>query len=212
MEQVLLSTAYLGAIQYFSKFQMYDKVVIEQFETYPKQTYRNRCSILAANGPLDLTIPVIKTNGNNTTIKNIKIDYSTRWQSNHWRSLVSAYNSSPFFEYYAPEIEPFYKLRFENLLDFNLQMTKTLLDLLDIQVEIELTAEFEKNIYNCTDFRNAIHPKPHKNLADSIFKIKEYTQCFSNEHGFVPNLSIVDLLFNLGPESGTFLEGCCILD
>jgi hypothetical protein len=108
MQSILLSTAYLGPVSYFSAISRADKVIIEQFDSYHKQTYRNRCSILGANGPLDLVIPVVKASITKTMVKDVRIDYATRWQSIHWRSLFSAYNSSPFFEYYADAFSPFY--------------------------------------------------------------------------------------------------------
>jgi hypothetical protein len=210
MQKVVLATAYLGPIQYYTKFLLFDEVKIEQHETYPKQTFRNRCRIMGANGPLDLTIPVIKVNGNHTMVKDIQIDYSTRWQANHWRSIISAYNSSPFFEYYCADFEFFHTKKFHFLIDFNQQLNEVVLDLLELEHNISLTESYEKNYAEHIDLRNLIHPKPSKELVDDAFASVRYSQTFSEKVDFYPNLSIIDLLFNQGPDSLTVLQKCIV--
>lgn len=209
MQKVILSTAYLAPIQYYTRFLLFDEVKVEQYDTYQKQTYRNRCRILSANGPLDLTIPVIKVNGNHTIVRDIRIDYSTRWQANHWRSIISAYNSSPFFEYYSSDFEPFYTNNFRFLIDFNQQLNNVVLDLLELANNVSLTDSYEKNYSIHTDLRNSIHPKTKKISSDEAFVV-EYSQTFNDRVGFCPNLSIIDLLFNQGPDSLTILQKCIV--
>jgi hypothetical protein len=201
MQEVILSTAYLGPIQYFTKFLLASWVKIEQYDTYQKQTYRNRCRILGANGPLDLTIPVIKTFGNHTMVKDIRIDYTTRWQINHWRSICSAYNSSPFLEYYIDDFQPFYHRKCDFLMDFNQQLLEVVLELLELDLTVDLTDAFEKEYLQSRDFRNTIQPKTAKEFLDGAFLPYEYTQTFSERLSFSPNLSVIDLLFNQGPEA-----------
>jgi hypothetical protein len=205
MKQVILSTAYLGPVSYFSVLAQSTHVLIEQYDSYHKQTYRNRCRILAANGPLDLVIPVVKNSGNKTLVKDVQIDYSTHWQSNHWRSLISAYNSSPFFEYYAHLLEPFYNRKWKFLIDFNGELTKLVVELLQIELNVSLTDSFEKICNHEVDLREAISPKQAFSTNGEPFIFAGYTQTFSEKFGFIPDLSVVDLLFNCGPDSERIL-------
>lgn len=194
--EISLSTAYLGPIQYFTKFLM-GEVVIEKHESYSKQSYRNRCRIVAANGIENLTIPVIKPNGNNTLVKDVLIDNSRKWQQQHWRTFVAAYNKTPFFEYYADDFALLYEKEVGFLVDFNDALLKLVLSSINIEASYSYSKTYNKEIQN--DFRELIHPKVMN--SDTAFKNVEYFQVFKSRHGFVPNLSIVDLLFNCGPES-----------
>jgi len=206
-KDILLSTAYFAPIQYYSKFLNADKVYIEQFENFIKQTYRNRCVILGGNGPIQLIVPVVKGRGPKILIKDLKISYDTDWQRNHWRTIFSAFNSSPFFEYYKDDIQPFFEKKHQFLLDFNLKIHDTICELLEIQNSAVLTDDFEKVPTGTLNLRECISPKI-KTQTDSHFQAIEYTQVFSEKLGFVPNLSILDLLFNEGPNSYSILEEC----
>ncbi len=199
---VILSTAYFGPVEYFGAILNTRKILIEHEETYVKQSYRNRCSIDGAGGRLDLTIPVIKANGNHTQIKDIRISNSEKWQLNHWRAIKSSYNHSPFFMFYQDDIEPFYSKKFDFLIDFNYQLLTTLLNVLSHNVRIEFTTHFKKPMtYGISDLRYSIHPKTQPEVA-----FPRYTQVFENNHGFISNLSIIDLLFNMGPDSKNYLK------
>ena len=204
-ESVILSTTYLGPIYYYSSFFLSYPVFIEKHENYLKQSYRNRCLIYGANGPLTLVVPVQRGSFHKTAINELKIDYDTNWQANHWRSITSSYKSAPFFEFYIDDLIPFYQQRFRYLIDFNTSLMKIFLGHLDIKQEFSFTKSFKKQYPSkMLDFREKIHPK--KMFLDPWFKNFEYTQVFSPKHGFIPNLSILDLLFNLGPESTEFLK------
>ena len=203
---ILLSTAYFAPIRYYSKLVTYPEIYIEQHENFVKQTYRNRTLILGANGPIPLIVPVEKGRGPKIRIKDIRIAYDEEWQRNHWRTIFSAYNSSPFFEYYADEIEPFFRKKHEFLFDFNQQITEAILEILEVPAQLNLTEEFEKTPENCLNFRDQISPKIHKTAEDPNFVSPEYTQVFSEKFGFVPDLSILDLLFNEGPSALGLLE------
>jgi hypothetical protein len=160
MQKIIVPTTYLGPIYFYAKALTASEIWIEQHDTYMKQTYRNRCNILGANGKLALSIPIVKTNGTKTLTKDIHIDYSTHWQANHWRSICSAYNSSPFFEYYAPEFAMFYERQFKFLIDFNLRILETTFDLLGFKTKpIITTPEYLKIYSEGTDFRDIISPK-----------------------------------------------------
>lgn len=201
---VLLPTAYLPSIQWFVYVVKAGRVFIEQHETYPKQTYRNRCEIAAANGKLSLTIPVVKVFGNHTKTHEISIADYEKWQLLHWRALTAAYANSPYFLYYQDELKPFYTGTNNNLLKFNLELTAKLMNLLGIKKSFELTSTFELKPANVLDLRNEITPKK----PFSLFPLPAYWQVFQERNGFYPGLSVVDLLFNLGPESIDVLEGC----
>ena len=204
---ILLSTAYFPPVQYYAKIISSTEAYIEQFENFQKQTYRNRCVILGGNGPVSLVVPVVKGRGPKTLIKDLKISYDTEWQRNHWRTIFSAYNSSPFFEFYKDDIKPFFEKRHNNLLDFNLSIHENLCELLEVETTAVLTEDFEKVPPETLNFRERISPK-NKTLPDPAFQAQSYTQVFSERFGFVPKLSILDLLFNEGPNASSVLEAC----
>lgn len=203
--KILLSTAYFAPIQYYSEYLKAEKVYIEQFENFIKQTYRNRCVILGGNGPIQLIVPVVKGRGPKILIKDLKISYDTDWQRNHWRTIFSAFNSSPFFEYYKDDIQHFFETKHKFLLDFNLNIHETICGLLEIENNTVLTDDFEKVPEETLNFREMISPK-NKMQTDPYFQPKKYTQVFSDKFGFVPNLSILDLLINVGPNSYSVLK------
>lgn len=203
-QSVLLSTAYLAPIPYYACLMHAPQIFVEQHEHYHKQTYRNRCRIVAANGVMDLSIPVVTCN--NQDIRKVEIDYSKPWQRQHWLSLEAAYRSTPFFEYYQDDLKPFYQQQdIKYLFDFNAQMQQTICDLIDLHPQTVLTQDFVLPAFSASsaevlDLREAIHPK--KNLPESLgYRSQKYTQVFEQQLGFVVDMSIVDLLFNLGPES-----------
>lgn len=205
---ILLSTAYFAPVRYFSKLAAYLEIHIEQHEHFIKQTYRNRTVILGANGTIPLIVPVEKGREQKIKIKDLRIAYDEDWQRNHWRTIFSAYNSSPFFEYYADDLEPFFRKKSVFLFDFNQQITGTILEILEIPTQLILTESFEQIPDNCANFRKKISPKAHLNADDSNFTAQPYTQVFSEKFGFIPDLSILDLLFNEGPSANTVLMNC----
>lgn len=199
---ILLPVLYLGPVEYFSAINAQESVVkLERFEHFPKQTYRNRVSIHAPNGKLDLIIPVKKGANNHSMIKDVRISYEADWQRLHWRSFQTAYRSSSFFEFYEDDFAPFYHEKTEFLYDFNLQLLELCLNLLKIKIKLEDTAEYNKNPVDYQDLRTSIHPKN----EEAVASLNPYFQVFSERNGFIPNLSIIDLLFNQGPQSKQFL-------
>lgn len=199
---VLLEIQYLPSIQYFSKLTSGEPVFIEQWEHYQKGTYRNRCHIAAANGLTRLTIPLIKGKNEQQSIREVRIAYYEPWQRQHWQSIRSAYSNSPFYEFYADALQPFYEKTFPFLFDFNLELLQTLLKLLRIEVTLQLTdAYVDEAPDGWTDLRNAIHPKPHLQKPDPDFTPKPYHQVFEDRYAFLPNLSMLDGLFCLGAEA-----------
>lgn len=203
MSEILFSTAYLPPIEFFKNMMEHNHIIIEQYETYPKQTYRNRCEILSANGKLSLTIPVIKINGNHTLTKDVEISYSTNWQKIHWRAIESAYNNSPFFIYYSDLFYPFYEKKNKYLIDYNNELLELILKILKVNTKFSLSAKYEKQPIQTIDLRDTIHPK--KNIVTLEKKYQAYNQVFLDKFGFISNLSIIDLLFNEGKFCKDFL-------
>ncbi|MCY1722476.1 WbqC family protein [Prolixibacteraceae bacterium Z1-6] len=205
MESILLSTAYFAPVHYYARFIHHPEVYIEQFEHFTKQTYRNRCTISGGNGLISLVAPVVKGRGPKTLIKEVQLSYDMDWQRNQWQTIVSAYNSSPYFEYYQDELQPFFEKKFKFLLDYNLQIHETICNFLEVNNMIKLTNDFEEVPEGTLNFRDVISPK-NKTKSDTAFQPVEYTQVFTEKFGFLPNLSILDLLFNEGPNAYTLLE------
>ena len=204
MTTSLLSSAYCAPIQWFQKLNRYDAVVIEQHDNFLKQTFRNRCVIATANGTQTLTIPVEKSDGDKCLMRDIRISDHGNWRRLHWNALATAYGDSPFFDYYVDDLRPFYEQRFAFLLDFNMQMTAKLCELLDITPNISLSEEYVKDVESSVDdFREVIRPK--HPMPDADFIPKPYYQVYAQRHGFIPNLSILDLLFNMGNEAVFYL-------
>jgi len=209
MTTALLQTTYFGPIQWYQKLYRYDRVIIEQYDSYQKQTYRNRCVIATANGVQALTVPVEHADDKILT-KDLRISDHNQWRRVHWNALQSAYSESPFFDYYADDLRLFFEQKYEFLIDFNEAIRQKVCELIDIHPNVSYSTEFtsDSNTQTATsihqpsdiaDFRaviNAKHPLP-----DADFTPKSYWQVFQHKHGFLPNLSILDLLFNMGTES-----------
>jgi len=199
--EALLSTTYFGPIQWYQKLYRAEHVEIEQWESFQKQTYRNRCLIATTNGIQALTFPIER--GTSPLIKDIRISDHGNWRHLHWNALQSAYGESPFFPYYQDDIRPFFEQRWTFLLDFNEEIRQKMCELIDIQPKVSFTDGFKADGLWFNDYRTAINPKHPEPDAD--FTPKPYYQVYQQKHGFLPNLSILDLLFNMGPESIFYL-------
>lgn len=185
---MILSTTFFGPISWYEQLaRTTEPVFIEAHENFQKQTVRTRCRIATANGVQTLSVPV---NGSGS-IRDIHISDHNNWRHLHWQALSSAYGSSPFFEYYADDIAPFFEKKWDSLFDYNLEITCKMCELLDLRKEIQLTDSYQGS---AIDLQQKVDSKP-------------YYQVFQSRHGFLPNLSILDLLFNMGPESVLYLHG-----
>lgn len=217
MTQALLSSAYFAPIQWYQKLNRYDKVWVEACENFTKQTYRNRCLIATTNGVQALTVPVerpssvtssgVGVSSNKCLMKDLRISDHGNWRHLHWNALMSAYGESPFFEYYVDDMHPFFEKKWTFLYDFNMEICAKMCELIDIQPTIASTKEYiptdSQRLGGVEDFRDAIRPK--RPLPDASFSPTRYCQVYERRHGFIPNLSILDLLFNMGNESVLYL-------
>jgi hypothetical protein len=200
---LLLSTSYFPPIWYFEKIFHSETLTLEAHEHFVKQTIRNRCHILSPNGIQSLIVPVVHQNRFSIPIKEIRISNEISWQQQHWRSLCAAYRRSAFFEFYQDDLAPFYERKKDFLFDFNLELMHFVIDKLKFKVEINLTTEFyPPGKINPDDGRKAC------DIGNSLSPEKdfEYPQVFGYKNGFVPGLSIVDLLFSMGPASANYLK------
>lgn len=197
--KVLLPLFYLPPISWFSVFLQHDaEVTLEQFENFPKQTYRNRTVIYGANGKLALIIPVLH-NGKKT-INEIEVSQRENWQKLHWKSIKNAYQSSPYFEFYEDQLAQIFTFETQSLFQFNLNALQIIQKILKTEKAYSLNEEFKKTPAE-VDFRNKFSAK-----KESEFEMEEYYQTFSDKLGFEKDLSILDLICNKGPESLTYLR------
>lgn len=199
----LLSSTYFGPVQWYQKLNR-RKCVVERHDNFVKQTYRNRCIIATANGTQALTVPVERSGDAKCPMCDVRVSDHGNWRHLHWNALVSAYGDTPFFEYYADDVRPFFERRWRFLLDMNTDIMHTMCQLLDIRPDVAFTDGFaDAYAMGCDDMRDAIRPK--HPLPDPSFEPRPYYQVRAAKFGFMPNLSILDLLFNEGPEAVLFL-------
>lgn len=195
--KVVLGSAYWPNIQYLYYILNAESVQIDLYEHYQKQTFRNRSSILSANGKLDLTVPVKKWK-DRATVKSIEISYAEDWQKQHWRSITSAYKNSPYFDFLEDELRSFYETEHQYLHEYNAEQLKWVMKAFRLKKEINYSDKYI-DVSSELDLREEIHPK--KEVSDKTLKElleKPYYQTFSEKMGFVPNLSVLDLIFNEG--------------
>ena len=194
--QIILPTSYFGPIPYYSILVKSDDYVLEKHENFIKQTVRSRCIINSSSGKLNLSIPRSRKNSSKTKIKDIRICYNEPWQKIHLRSIITCYNSSPFFDYYKEKISKIFDVKEKFLIDFSLKSHLLVMDFLKLNQNINYTKVFEI-INNSTDYRNY-----------DFFSKKDYKydQVYFTKNDFIKDLSVLDLIFNLGPESIDFLK------
>ncbi len=205
MNAVVLTSAYLGPVQYFTKLYAAPRVVEERADHYVKQTYRNRCLIAGPDGPLALTLPVERS-GPRTATRDVRLSDHGNWRHTHWNALESAYENSPYFPYYADDFRRIYTQRYTFLVDFNEALRELVCELLSLQPCLSISTDYvDAQAEGLDDYRETIRPKADFRL-DPHFCPAPYYQVFSARTGFLPNLSIADLLFNMGPESRLVLR------
>lgn len=195
MNTAVIELPYLPNVIWFRNFLKHENISIEQQENFVKSTFRNRCEIAGANGRQKLSIPIVGGRDHHQLYKNVRIDNSVPWQKVHWQSIRSAYGNSPFFEFYNERFYPFYVKEFEFLFEFNHQLLKTLLNILKTEKVFALTSVFEKQPENVIDIRR----------EKEVEITKRYYQPFEERNGFLSNLSVIDVIFNLGPQAKEYL-------
>jgi hypothetical protein len=194
-----MTPAYLAPISHWAQI-INGKIIWDIYQNFNKQTLRNRTFIHSPNGVLKLTIP-IKHSKKKFILKNALIENDFEWQKDHWKSIESAYRSSPFFIYYQDSIKEIYSKKYKKLLDFNIDLIKLVCGWLEMSFDFNLTKDYKKNYITEKDLRNLT-----ENKVSDLYNVKKYTQVFSNKNGFINNLSIIDLIFNEGPNSISFLK------
>jgi hypothetical protein len=198
---ILIHPHYLPNISHFFLLVNSKKIVFEINDNFLKQTYRNRTYICGANGKLLLSVPVIHSQKNRKIFKDVKISYDKDWLSHHWKSIEISYRRSPFFEYFEEKLICLYKKREKYLVDFNLKSINILFEMLQIDLEYDFTNSYQENYSSISDYRiNS------ENFNSNDIKIDKYTQVFQSKHGFINNLSVLDLIFNEGPNAINFLK------
>ena len=205
MNMVLLNTAYFPPISYMARIKASRQVHVEQHEHYGKQSYRNRCDILTANGVISLTVPVKKGAQLKTLTKEVQVDYDTPWQREHFRGIESAYKKSPYYDYYIDSLHDFFERKERYLIDLNEKILQQLLELISMERPLLRTSDYIRHPEDCPDFREVIHPKASRRIREDDYIPKPYYQTFAERFPFTPNLSILDLLFNTGPEASLFI-------
>mgnify|MGYP005648279045 CR=1 FL=1 len=198
---ILLNPTYFANILHWSAIVKSKQVNFEVCDSYQKQTYRNRTHIYGENGRLALSIPIIYSQNNRQMYRDIKIYNNDRWQSLHWKSLVSAYGTSPFFEFYKDDIEPLFHTKQVFLMDFNFKCFEIIQHCLDMEIDYFKTTSYEKEITQIKDMRSCTSVRKEKQ-----YNFLKYTQVFEKKCGFISNLSILDLLFNEGPNTVIYLN------
>ena len=201
-EVLIIPAILFGPINLYKALHKNNHLMIEIFESYPKQSFRNRYLIGGPNKIQALTVPIIKINGNHTKSKDVEIDYSTNWIAQHLKSLNTAYSASPFYQFYIDYIAAEFNTKHIKLLDLNLAMFKLINKWLSLDITYDLSSDFIKETEDILDLRKYLNQKN----TWYIKNCEEYLQCFSDKFSFRPGLSIIDLLFNLGPESSLFIK------
>ena len=198
---IILHPTYFPSIASFVSIAKANNLTFEVCDNYQKQTYRNRIFIYGANGKIPLTVPVIYSQKNRQLYKDINISEDTNWQDLHWKSIQSAYSSSPFFEFYQDDFQPLFCKKYQYLLDFNFKCLEIVYDSLELPFEFETTKVYQPTITDLLDYRFLV-----ENRKELEQPFKPYVQVFDDKHGFIPNLSILDLIFNEGPNAMMYLE------
>lgn len=212
MKTALLSTAYFGPIEYYVRLFSYERILIDPYEHYLKQTYRNRCIIAAPDGRQPLTVPIERRDASHTPVGQILLSSHNDWRHQHLHALRTAYDGSPYYQFYIDDIADVLFRPYTHLFELNEALRVTIQDMISIQPAVERTTQYlspdAAAQLGYDDYRHLISPKTHSARTD--LEPAKYHQVFEQTLGFLPNLSILDLLFNQGPESILYLRDCIV--
>ena len=210
-ERILIETQYFPSVQFFTKWMSGAEIVIEAHENYQKRSYRNRCHIMSPFGFYPLSVPLKKGKNEQQKITDTVISYAENWQLKHWRAFQNYYQKSPYFEHYEHIIEPIFHGNHRYLFDLNMDILEILKKVLDLDNVISTSKTYEKSPEPIIgDFRNKIHPR--SKFEDHSFLPKSYPQVFEYKYGFLENLSVLDLIFNCGPEARLVIRDSILKD
>lgn len=201
MNTILLHPTYFPSIETMCHIVNADKIVWEIHDNYQKQTYRNRTYIAHSNGKLLLNIPVKHISGIRQKTHGVQVETAVNWQKQHLKSIQTAYRTSPFFEFYEDDILPLFTEPVTNLMNFNFKIFEFLTEIIGFKAEASTTLKYEENPEDVHDLRRLVNAK-----RPTPFEAVPYTQVLEASHGFLPNLSILDLIFNEGPNTLTHLK------
>ena len=193
---ILIHPNYFPNIHQFTQIIKADNILFEASDNYQKQTFRNRTYIYGANGKLGLFVPVIHSHNNRELFKDVKISYDSNWMDLHLKSLQSAYRSSPYFEYFEDNFIKLYSEKEKFLVDFNIKCIKLISNLLDLNLNYKISNEYVEKTNDIIDLRGLSNARKEKKI-----ETPKYIQVFESKHGYLNNLSIVDLIFSEGPNS-----------
>jgi len=200
---LLIELHYLGSVDYFQMLLNAESICFESQEHYLKGSYRNRMHIATPQGVMRLSIPLVKGKNSQTPIRDVCIAYDENWQLQHWRGIKAAYGKSPFFEFYSDELKAFYDKKTKFLFDWNWALFEWIRETMALELSGTFSMEYTKHGEHPNDYRNRFLPKSEIQLPSS--NSKRYSQVFEDKTGFLPNLSIIDLLFCTGPEALLYL-------
>jgi len=201
---IVIESQYIPPISYFALLVKGDPVTIDVYEHFVKGTYRNRCHICGANGLLRLSVQLEKGKHQRRAMNEVTLSYEHNWQRLHWQSIEAAYRRSPYFEYYEDDFYPLFERKYDSLVELNDTFLNWFIDTLALTVTVLHSKAYVSEIVDeHKDMRSSIHPNPAKSAI--TFTGNVYEQVFANKLEFIPDLSILDLLFNLGPRAKDYL-------
>jgi len=205
---ILIESTYAGPIAWYQLLFKAEAVTFDQHEHFVKASYRNRCRIASPNGVLTLSVPIENGRNKQQVINDVRIHNTQSWQSLHWQSICTAYRRSPFFEYYEDDLHAFYHTTYDSLWSFNTDLFVWIAAKLGKELNYDFSKKYEsESETDKKDFRSAVHTNPKKDQSAVLVSPIVYRQVFEEKTGFLPNLSIFDLLFAEGPNAGALLQG-----
>lgn len=204
---LLIEIQHIGALSWYQLLLRASHICFDQHENFVKASYRNRCKIASPNGVLELSVPLANGRSHRRRTKEVKISYDHEWQKLHWHSLCSAYRRSPYFEYYEDDLLPMYQKKHDYLIDLNLEWLQIFIDWLSLDISFDLSDKYiPAGTENIDDRRSHIHPNARKQIFPADFQSPNYHQVFMDKTGFIKDMSLFDLMFNLGPSGIELLK------